>query len=500
MNYETIIAQKDAEIAQRDAAIQQQAARIEELAHQIAQLQKLIYGPKSERFIPTMDSGQLNIFGELTGLNPNVDLPQEQNQSSKPAKKKSEHQGRQLLANCTHLPIENRYVSVEHDETDIHLRDEISDRLAKKPGMLFIARYIRPVYKKADSDTIVTAPVIEEPIAKCEADISLLADVVVSKFVDHIPEYRQQQIYKREGVVIPSSTMNGWVHQLSPYMQLMAEHIKQQILKTPYIQQDESTIKVMDGKKKSTHTGYMWVMGSVGINYVCFEYLKGRNKEGPLNNFKDYKGHLQTDAYEVYDILDKTYSDIQHFHCWAHSRRKFVEALGNDKSRSEYALSQIQKLYDIERKCRESNSSHDQRQQERQAAKPILEQFKEWLDKEAVKVTPSSPIGKAIAYLVKRWGKFTKYTDHGNIEIDNNIIENAIRPLALGRKNYLFAGNHDAAVNIGYYYTIFGTCKALGVNSYDYMVWYLTKVPSIKISEIHKISPAEFKKSSKLNM
>ena len=117
------------------------------------------------------------------------------------------------------------------------------------------------------------------------------------------------------------------------------------------------------------------------------------------------------------------------------------------------------------------------------------------MDKESLVVTPRSPIGTAIGYMIKRWDKFTKYTDHGHVEIDNNIIENAIRPLALGRKNYLFAGHHDAAINIGYYYTIFGTCKSLGVNPYDYMVWYLNKVPAIKTSEMGKLAPDTFKKS-----
>ncbi|MBK9257796.1 MAG: IS66 family transposase [Saprospiraceae bacterium] len=350
--------------------------------------------------------------------------------------------------------------------------------------------------KKGGQDTIVTAAPVEEPIARCEADVSLLAHVLVSKFVDHLPEYRQQQIYKREGVVIPPSTMNGWVHQLSPYMKLMAEYIKTKILSTPYIQQDESTIKVMDNKhKQGINKGYMWVMASVQMQYVCFEYQNGRGREGPLESFKSFKGDLQTDAYEVYNVIDKVYGQINHFHCWAHGRRKFHEALGNDKFRSEYALSFIQKLYEIERKCREANYTHNQRQVERQKAKPILIQFKEWLDKESLVVTPRSPIGTAIGYIIKRWDKFTKYTDHGHVEIDNNIIENAIRPLALGRKNYLFAGHHDAAINIGYYYTIFGTCKALGVNPYDYMVWYLTKVPSIKTSDIGYLAPDAFKKS-----
>lgn len=499
MNYEVVIAQKDAELAQKDAAIQQQAARIEELAHQIAQLQKLIYGRKSERFIPNVDTAQLNIFGELQSTDVAVEVEKETITYDR-SKKKSTHKGRQLLAGCTHLPVDEHIIDTDHDESDIHIGDEVSEKLAYKPGKLYRIRYIRRKYKKAGQDSIIIAPPVEEPIARCEADISLLAHVVVSKFVDHLPEYRQQQIFKREGVIIPPSTMNGWVHQLSPYMKLMADHIKQQILKTPYIQQDESTIKVMDGKKQSTHTGYMWVIGSVALKYVCFEYQKGRGREGPINTLKDYKGHLQTDAYEVYDIIDKAYGDIHHFHCWAHARRKFVEAMGNDKSRSEYALSLIQKLYEIESKCREANNTAAERQAERQAAKPILDQFKEWMDKESLKVTPRSPIGTAMAYLIKRWSKFTKYTDHGHVEIDNNIIENAIRPLALGRKNYLFAGHHEAAIHIGYYYTVFGTCKALGVNPYDYIVWYLTKVPSMKTSEIHQLAPHVFKKSLEVQM
>lgn len=487
MNYEAVIAQKDAEI-------KQQAARIEELAHQIAQLQKLIYGRKSERFIPNGDTAQLSIFGDQEHPQTPVD-EQKETITYDRSKKKSDHKGRQLLAGCEHLPVEEKIIDTDHDESDIHIGDEVSEKLAYKPGKLYRIRYIRRKYKKAGQDTITTAPPVEEPIARCEADVSLLANIVVSKYVDHIPEYRQQQIYKREGVVIAPSTMNGWVHQLGPYMKLMSEYIKQKLLQSGYIQQDESTIKVMDGKKQGTHTGYMWVMGSPALKYVCFEYHKGRGREGPVNNLKEYRGHLQTDAYEVYEIIDKLYADVEHFNCWSHGRRKFTESLDNDRVRSEYVLAQIQKLYAIEQKCRDDGSSHDERKIARQVAKPILKQLKDWLDKESIKVTPRSPIGKAITYLSTRWDKFIKYTDHGIVEIDNNIIENAIRPLALGRKNYLFAGNHEAATNIGYYYTVFGTCKALGVNPYDYMVWFLSKVANTKIEKIGDLAPDAFLKS-----
>ena len=485
MNYEEIIAKKDTQILELTASNL-------DLKHQLEQLRRLIYGRKSERFISKEDSGQLNLFEEGTEVVPETE-PEKQTVTYERTRKPNNHSGRRLLDGCSHLPVEEETLDIEHSENDKHIGDEVSEKLAFKPGKLFVKRTIRPKYKRAEDETIVIAPIQEDPISKCAADVSLLAHITVSKFVDHLPEYRIQQIFKREGVVIPPSTMNGWVHQLGNYVKLMSNHIKGKILQSGYVQQDESTIKVLNSKKQGSHTGYMWVMASPLLKNVCFEYHPGRGREGPLETYKDYNGQLQTDAYEVYDIIDARYDSIEHFHCWAHARRKFIESANNDKARSEYAIGQIGLLYDIERRCRESDYTPDQRREERKLAKPILESFKEWLDTVAIKVTPGSPIGKAMAYLIKRWNKFTKYVDYGEVEIDNNHIENAIRPLALGRKNYLFAGNHTAAETIGHYYTIFGTCKAQNVNPYEYMTWFLKNVASTNINEMEKLSPESFK-------
>jgi transposase len=487
MNYEAIIAVQEKTISLQKEKIISLELLNRDYLHQLEQLKKLIYGRRSERFVPNIEMDQLNLFSQ--------EFAQEQEQVVEEKetityeRKKSKHQGRQLLSGCGHLPVEEQIIDIEHDDQDIHIGDEISTKLAYKPGKLYRKNTIRRKYKKANSDQIIIADPVVEPIARCEADVSLLAHITVSKFVDHLPEYRQQQIFKREGVVIPSSTMNGWVHQLGPHIELMAKHIKTKILESKYIQQDESTIKVMDGKKQSTHLGYMWVMSSPQLKYVCFEYMKGRGREGPMKTYAGYEGDLQTDAYEVYEIIDKAYKQINHFYCWAHARRKFIEAQSNDKTRSDRGIHEIQKLYAIEQICRDQNLSYDQRLEQRKQAIPILEEFKKWLDNQVNNVTPSSPIGKAILYLLKRWDKFTKYTQYGHVEIDNNQIENIIRMLALGRKNYLFAGNHDAAANIGHYYTIFGSCKALGINPYDYMLWFLGKVSSTKISMISTIAP-----------
>jgi transposase len=487
MNYEAVISQKDAQITELTQTI-------EDLKHRLDMFQKLVFGQKSEKHIPTEDPNQLNLFNlPVDAENPYIETATEAVSYTR-NKTKTTPKGRQLLSNCQHLDVEMIFIPVEHAENDIHIGDEITERLAKKPGHLFIKRFIRPKYKKAKDSSIIIAPPIQEPIAKCEGDVTLLADIVVSKFVDHQPEYRQQQIYKRQGVIIAPSTMNGWVHQLAPLMKLMAQYIKTQILISKYLQKDESTIKVLNEKKGKAHTGYMWVMVGHPNKYVYFQYQQGRDRAGPLEILKGYSGIMQTDAYEVYDIIDKVYENIIHFHCWAHARRKFIEAINNDKKRSEYALEQIRKLYAIERECREKEYTIEQRKEARKESKEILQSLKTWLDIESLKVTPRSPIGKAMAYLIPRWEKFTKYTDYGEVEIDNNIIENVIRPLALGRKNYLFAGNHNAAANIAYYYTILGTCKALGVNPYDYLVWFLPKVPYIKTSEIGTLAPDAYLK------
>src|SRR5690606_9946258 len=351
-------------------------------------------------------------------------------------------------------------------------------------------------YKNTQTSEIKIAPMPNEAILKCEADETLLAHIVVSKFVDHTPEYRQQQIFKRQGVSIPSSTMNNWTHQVAALIKPVAHQIQSEILQSNYIQMDESTIKVLFVKKDKTHKGYMWVMIDPQTKNTYFEYQEGRGREGPLSILKLFKGKLQTDGYTVYKIIDAIMEAIDHYNCWAHARRKFVEAESNNKKLSAEILLLIQKLYEVEEKCRKNGVDNEARKQIRQEESiPILAKIKDWLDSKALTTTPSSPMGKAMAYSVNRWENLIKYASTGDVEIDNNRIENAIRTLALGRKNYLFAGGHEAAQNIAYFYTIFGTCKAMDINPNDYLLWYLKNVPTLAIKNIADATPAAYKKS-----
>jgi len=477
------------------AANHEYKEQLQNAIDRIAQLERIIYGRKSERFVPV--DNQLNLFsGEIEDSDPKEQLAQTQQiKAHQREVRKSKHKGRQLLSQCGHLPVEEQLLDIDHSEQSTRIGEVITEKLAYKPGKLYRKRIIRPKYKEPKTEEIIIAELPEEPIAKCEADVSLLAYISVSKFVDHLPEYRQQQIFKREGVQVPPATMNNWTHRIAKLIQPVCRHIKQQILNTGYIQIDESSIKVMSGKKNRTHLGYMWVLNSPEQHMVYFAYDESRSKTAAQKMILNYEGEIQSDGYEVYESLNKS-NGGQHFSaCMAHVRRYFDKSKANDKERSEYVLRKIQKLYEIERNCREQNSTPEQRKEIRQEmAKPILKEIKIYIEKQVITTTPASAFGKALGYAIKRWKKLTRYLDNGRLEIDNNLIENAIRPLALGRKNYLFAGNHDAAANIANFYTLFGTCKKLGVNPYNYLVWCLERINSTSIQEIHSISPASYSK------
>lgn len=498
MNYEAIIAQQSTQITDLTQCYESMKMNYEEqilnLKHQLSLLQKLIYGKKSERFIPDQ-SNQPNLFSILNQEEPvkEEEVIQQTKQVSY-EKKVSNHKGRQLLANCGHLQVDEKILDVEDNEGLKKIGEEISEKLAYKPGRLYRKRIIRPKYVNASGEILI-AELPETAISRCEADNSLLAQVVTSKFVDHTPEYRQQQMFKREGVVIASSTMNNWTHQVAGLMKLVALQIRKEILSSSYVQIDESTIKVLFEKKGTTHRGYMWVVVDPATKQVYFEYQKGRGREGPKLMLQNYKGKVQSDGYGVYDHLDAVFEEIDFHCCWAHSRRKFIESEVNDRNRSQQFLEFIQELYRIEAECRAASMSYDERLIVRQTKSiPILDVMKEWLDREAIKVTPRLPIAQAISYTITRWDKLVKYASTGNVEIDNNSVENAIRPLAIGRKNYLFAGGHDAAIDIGYIYTVFNTCKALEVNQYEYLVWYLDNIPSMKICDVADYTPSAYKK------
>jgi hypothetical protein len=226
---------------------------------------------------------------------------------------------------------------------------------------------------------------------------------------------------------------------------------------------------------------------------VIFDYRKGRGREGPSEILKDFKGHLQTDGYQVYDDFGERHN-ITLLHCMAHARRKFSEALENDKVRSQYILQHMQQLYAIEQQARDSKMNFEEIYQLRQQqAVPILEHLGRWMKEAYTEVTPKSSIGTALSYSIERWQALSLYAANGMLRIDNNPVENSIRPVAIGRKNYLFAGSHEAAQESAMIYSLLGTCKLHNINPWEWLKDVLTRLPEHPINKIKELLPHNWK-------
>lgn len=477
------------------SALSESNITILKLKHELDQLKRLVFGPRRERFLPNESEEQLTL-----GLNlPATEQPsvvstqtiQYTRTKEAPAKKEGNAVRMKLPAD---LPREQVIIEPEEDVTGFtEIGKEVTEELEYTPGKFFVRQIIRPKYARPQHEEgkpgVVIANLPARIIEKGIAGPGLLAQVIIDKYVDHLPLFRQTERYKRAGISIPISTMSDWVAKACKELEALYEAQKNLVLRSGYLEGDETTIKVLDKDKKGkTHLGYYWVYRAPLENLVLFDYRPGRGREGPQEILKDYKGYLQTDGYDVYDHFGHR-EGITLVGCMAHARRKFVEALGNDKQRSDYALGRIQELYAIERRAKDENLTHQHRFDLRQKeAVPVLKELEQWM-KEQYAALPESVIGKAIAYSLRRWDKLCLYTTDGKLQIDNNLVENSLRPVAIGRKNYLFAGSHHAAQRAAMIYSLLGTCKINNVNPYDWLRDVFERLPSHPISKINDLLP-----------
>jgi hypothetical protein len=321
------------------------------------------------------------------------------------------------------------------------------------------------------------------------AGAGLLALIIIQKYVDHLPLYRQIEMFKRMGIEIPSSTMSDWLAMCIKELAPLYEALKTKILSASYLMADETPIKVLDRDKKGNITlGYYWVYRDPHSGLVLFDYRPGRGGEGPAEILKNFEGYLQADGYNVYESLDN--KKITLFHCMAHARRKFDEALKDDRLRANHVLSEMQKLYAIERTCREMKYSFQQRYELRQEKSiPVLKGLYQWLKDNMTAGNPKSPIRIAINYSLQRWDKLMLYASNGMLEIDNNLVENSIRPVALGKKNYLFAGSHASAQRAAMIYSLLGTCKLKGVDPFQWLKNVFQVLPEWKFNRLEELLP-----------
>jgi len=325
--------------------------KVTELTHRLDQLERLVFGSKHERFIPTASADQLDLGipiqqKEQSGPVLLQDIQYQRKKESKPQTEKVQT-GRMALP--ASLPREEQIIEPKVDVTGWkQIGKEITEELERIPGKLFVRKYLRPKYVNPITGEIVIGELPVRPIDKGIAGPGLLAQIVIDKYVDHLPIYRQVQRFEREGMKLPISTLADWISGSCHLLEPLYEVHRKQVLSSDYLQADETPIKVMDKDKKgATHRGYHWVYHAPVNRLVLFDYREGRGREGPNECLHDFSGFLQTDGYAVYEDFDKR-SNITLLHCMAHARRMFDQALDNDKQRAGHVLTEMQKLYAVE--------------------------------------------------------------------------------------------------------------------------------------------------------
>lgn len=479
--------------------------KVEEQKRIIDEQNRVIYGSKTERFIPlanfAVQAPTLFALEEIGNIEIKEVTTVGEKQKPAPVKKMYVRPGRNPFP--AHLERNTIRQEPQMDLTGyVQIGQDITERLDYQPSKLTVNRYVYPKYIRIDEQTrvrhIVQAESVQGPIEKGIPEAGLLAAIAVDKFLYHMPIDRQLKRFAYQGVELAAGTVNGWMDSIHIMLAPLMDALKTEVLSGPVLQADESHIRVLDSDKKGkTHRGWMWVYRHPQKRLVLFDYRQGRDKSGPVEMLKDYRGFLQVDGYACYeDVHIGGREDIILVHCHAHSRRYFEKALQYDPIRASHYMTEIQKLYNIEREIREQQLDDDQIVEMRKnKALPILKALKQWLTDNASQVLPDSPIGKAIHYALSRWDALTIYTHYAFIPIDNNGIESLIRALALGRKNYLFAGSHHGAERIALMYSLMACCKEYSIDPYEYLKDVISRISTHKQKNIKELLPHHWRKA-----
>jgi transposase len=472
------------------------AMKVAALSFELENIKRALFGSKSERQLGAGLSGtQPSLFpSELVTDAEPADTEQISYERNKPRASKVQPDRLDIADH-----IERRTVVIEPQSVDIstmkRIGETVNRRLQHIPASFLLVETIRPKYKDPVTGFIYQAPAADQTFAKSSVDESVAAHIVVQKIIDHLPLYRIAKIFGRHGVNIPESTIGDIYSESSRVLQPLYDAHKNDVLGGGYVNMDETTIRVQDSDKKgATHQGYYWVCYNNASKSVLFVYDPSRSRGAPQKILEGYQGYLQTDGYGAYEEFENVPGIIL-LGCLAHARRKFFEAKTANAQLSQEALDLFGKVYAVEKHIREHQLKGEEKLAYRlEHAIVALEALHTWmLHQYAVIQLPSDPIRKAIEYSLVRWDKLTVYARTHHLDPDNNKVENSIRPVAIGRKNYLFAGSHDAAQRSGIFYSLLGTCKAHGLEPYAWLNDVLARLPYHPQNRIQELLPQYYK-------
>jgi transposase len=471
----------------------------EELRQQIALLQRRLYGPRSEKYHPDqLFLDEVLKAGESDGPAeepPTVPVKATVRRQAPPHGRLKIPEQLERVDEVLDLP-EAQKVDPQTGEALVRLREETSEKLAWKPGQWYVRRFIRPVYVHPDRQSekagVYVQPMPDSPIEKCKADTSVLALVGVRKYVDHLPLYRQRDIFMREGIDVPSSTLNAWAIEPILACEPLYEAFRADVLSRPVLFTDDTPLDMLQEGLGRTKEARMWVyVGGCGPPYRFFDFTEDRRKERPAQILKGYAGFVQADAYAGYDHLFVNSDRIVEVGCWAHARRKWDEALSSARLPCTEILLRIRSLYKVEAAIR--GEKPHRRLEVRQAESiPLLDTLYGRVHEIAAErvILPSSLLAKAMGYTTNQRQALYRYTTDGRLEIDNNIAENAIRPLALGRKNFLFVGSPRGGKACAMALTFLQSAKAVGADPYAYLHDVYDRIMGHPANRLHELLPA----------
>jgi transposase len=489
----TLVEQQAQALAQKDEAIKRYRIRDEQMSHEIALLRRHRYGKSSEG----LDAHQLSLLQELIDEDTSaVEMELEKVSLTRPKADKQPAKRQPLPAQLPRSEIRH-----EPDSTTCacgcqmtRIGEDVSEKLDYTPGTFSVERHIRGKWVCSSCETLIQAPVAPHLIDKGIPTTNLLSQVLVSKYADHLPLYRQQQIYARAGVDLPRSTLADWVGRCGVELNPLVERLREVLKQQPVLHADETPVAMLAPGKKRTHTAYVWAYATTrfaDIQCVVYDFQPSRAGQAARDFLKGWKGKLVCDDYSGYKAgFEQGMTEIG---CMAHARRKFHDLhIANQSPIAEKALRYIALLYDIEREA--AKLDPDIRRQRRQEqAGPILDQLRLWLIGQRERVPHGTTTAKAIDYSLKRWEALTRYVEDGHVPIDNNWVENQIRPWALGRSNWLFAGSLRSGQRAANIMSLIQSAKINGLDPQGYLKEVMERLPTIKYSTLDLLLPHKWK-------
>ena len=475
--------------------LRHQGAQLEKLTHENALLKRMKFAAQSERFNPEQKSLlEDEIEADLAAVATEIDaLQQEPSVANLQEKKKPKR-----LPLPAHLP--RRDIHHEPESTTcrtsgcgcrlLRIGEDVAEKLDYVPGVFSVERHIRGKWACARCETIVQAPVDAHVIDKGIPTTGLLAQVLVGKYADHLPLYRQETIFGRAGLAIPRSTLAQWVGTYGVRLQPLVDALKEAILKHRVLHADETPVQMLKPGNGKTHRAYLWAYAPGAfetMKAVVYDFCESRAGEHARAFLGEWRGSLTCDDFSGYKALIA--SGVTEVGCLAHARRKFFDLHAANKSQiAEFALQQFARAYDIEREAKElkPDERKDIRQQQ---TRPVLDALHQWMLLQRQKVPDGSATAKALDYSLRRWEALTRFVDDGRLPIDNNWIENQIRPIAIGRNNWLFAGSLRAGQRAAAVMSLIQSARMNGHDPYAYLKDVLTRLPTHKASRIDELLP-----------